>query len=56
MRRKKIHSSPGGDKKPFHFFYYIFVFPSFSRYFYFVFWILEHQKGISPASLPATNE
>lgn len=32
MRRKKIHSSPGGDKK-FHFLYYIFVFPFLSLYF-----------------------
>jgi len=30
MLCKKIHSSPGGDKKPFHFLYYIFVFPSLS--------------------------
>jgi hypothetical protein len=25
MRRKKIRSSPGGDKKPFHFLYYSYI-------------------------------
>jgi len=25
MRRKKIHSSPGGDKKPFHFFFVLYI-------------------------------